>query len=258
MNKLHVIKIGGNIINDKKALNAFLDDFAAINEPKILVHGGGTIATDLSEKLNIKPSFSEGRRITSAEDLEIVTMVYAGLLNKNITAALQAKGCNAIGLSGADANTVITKKREVQTINYGLVGDVEAVDAFVINNFLIAGITPVYCAITHDGQGQLLNTNADTMAAEIAIAMGSAYEVKLIYCFEKAGVLKDVNDHNSVISKINWNSYQALKKEKVIVNGMLPKLENCFHALNNNVKQVLIGSSEVLKHNKLCTTLTLK
>ncbi len=256
--KLRVIKIGGNVIDDAVKLDAFLGDFAQLEGLKILVHGGGKLATQVSKKLGIDPQMVEGRRITSGKDLEIVIMVYAGLINKTITGKLQARGCNAMGLSGADANTILAKKRPVHPIDFGWVGDVKAVNETAIHTFLQQQITPVFCSLTHDGKGNLLNTNADTIAAELAIGMSRLYETELIYCFEKKGVLANVADENSVITHIDSAKYHELKQQKVIAEGMLPKMENCFHALKNKVSKVVIGNTDVIKNNsEHFTTLTL-
>jgi len=256
--KLLVVKIGGNIINDEVKLASFLKDFAALNQPKILIHGGGNLATKLSERLQIKTQMIEGRRITSDEDLEVVTMVYAGSINKKITAQLQSLGCNSIGLSGSDANCITASKRPSTPIDYGWVGDIEKVNADVIQMFIDNGITPVFSAICHDGNGQLLNTNADTIAAEIAIAMTAKQHTELVYCFEKKGVLQDVKDDNSVIEQIDSSTYEQLKVDGIISLGMLPKLKNCFHALDHNVHQVKIGDMNILENLKaLHTSITL-
>lgn len=256
--KLRVIKIGGNVIDDAVKLDAFLGDFAQLEGLKILVHGGGKLATQLSKELGIDPQMVEGRRITSGKDLEIVIMVYAGLINKTITGKLQAHGCNAMGLSGADANTILAEKRPTRPIDFGWVGDVKAVNETAIHTFLQQQITPVFCSLTHDGKGHLLNTNADTIAAELAIGMSRLYETELIYCFEKKGVLANVADENSVITHIDSAKYHELKQQKVIDEGMLPKMKNCFHALKNKVSKVIIGNTDVIKNNsEHFTTLTL-
>lgn len=254
--KLKIIKIGGNVINDKEALSSFLADFSKMEELKILVHGGGKRATQMANELGLKPKMIGGRRVTDEVTLEIVTMVYAGLINKNIITELQKNNCNAIGLSGADANTIVAHKRIVKDIDYGFAGDVDAVNSEVIKVFVDNNLTPVFCAITHDKNGQLLNTNADTIAAELAKGMSKYFEVELIYCFEKSGVLIDVENEDSVIEKINSETYPKLKKEGIIADGMLPKIDNCFDALQNGVKKVVIGKPEIvidknLKHTTL-------
>ena len=255
---LQIIKIGGNIINDKETLSTFLFNFSQIKGLKILVHGGGKKATVMANDLGLQPKMIGGRRITDEANLEIVTMVYAGLLNKNITAQLQLNNCNAIGLSGTDANCILAHKRIIKDIDYGFAGDVDEVNSEVIKLFLENKMTPIFCAITHDKKGQLLNTNADTISSEIAKALSSDYEVELVYCFEKNGVLKDVNNDDSVIERINKKTYKDLKHKNIIAEGMLPKLKNCFEALENGVKKVIIGNPEVISiRNQKYTTLTL-
>ena len=255
---LRIIKIGGNIINNKEVLSSFLSDFSKLEGLKILVHGGGKRATTMAKNLGLEPKMIGGRRITDEANLEIVTMVYAGLLNKNITAQLQLNDCNAIGLTGADANTILAHKRIVETIDYGFAGDVDEVNSEGIKLFLENKMTPVFCAITHDKKGQLLNTNADTISSEIAKALSNDYKVELVYCFEKNGVLEDVNNNNSVIERINKETYENLKEKNIIAEGMLPKLKNCFDALENGVKKVLIGNPEMISNrNQKYTTLTL-
>ena len=256
--KLAIIKIGGNVIENEDELSKFLLSFSQLEGLKILVHGGGKLATQLATQLGVESKMFQGRRITDADTLKITTMVYAGLTNKNIVAQLQANECNAIGLSGADGNTIEAHKRPVRDIDFGFVGDVEKVNYKVIYQLLNVGLTPVFCALTHNGHGQLLNTNADTIASELAIGMSSIYDTTLYYCFEKKGVLMDVNDDDSVVTAIDSKSYETLLADNVIADGMLPKMENCFHALNNNVKKVCIGDTEMLDPNSnLFTTLTL-
>jgi len=256
--KLSIVKIGGNVIEQKNELEKFLTLFSALDGPKILVHGGGKLATQMAAKLGIESKLIDGRRITDAQTLEVITMVYAGLTNKNIVADLQAKNCNAIGLSGADANAILAHQRPVLDIDYGFAGDIDIINAPMISTVLNANLTPVFCAMTHDGNGQLLNTNADTIASELAIGMSELFETTLYYCFEKKGVLTDVTDANSVIKHINQSRYQELLNTGVITDGMLPKLENCFHALAKNVTKVCIGQPMMLTaENELYTTITL-
>ncbi|MFC4095185.1 acetylglutamate kinase [Euzebyella saccharophila] len=258
MKKLSIVKIGGNVIENKAELTKFLNNFALLKGPKILVHGGGKLATQLGKKLGIESKMIGGRRITDDKSLELITMVYGGLVNKNIVAELQSLNCNAIGFSGADGDTIQAHKRPVKDIDYGFAGDVDGVSSTTIKKLLEADLTPVFCAMTHDGKGQLLNTNADTIASELAIGMSGVYETTLYYCFEKKGVLMDVNDDQSVIKHIDSLSYQTLLEKKVIADGMLPKMHNCFHALKKNVHQVRIGDIEMLHPNaNLFTTLTL-
>ncbi|MFD0940468.1 acetylglutamate kinase [Pedobacter boryungensis] len=248
MKQLTIIKIGGNVIDNSQNLHQFLLDFTALPGDKILVHGGGKIATELSESLGIEAKMVDGRRITDIETLRIVTMVYAGLINKNMVAQLQAKGCNSIGLTGADGNIIKAKKRPVKEIDYGYVGDLDenSVSSTMLDNLLKAGLTPVLCAITHDGDSQLLNTNADTIASALAIAMASLYETRLIYCFEKKGVLKDVNDDNSVVREIRTGEFEGLKANGTVQGGMIPKLHNAFEAIKKGVSAVYIGKADEL------------
>ena len=258
MDKLYVIKIGGQIINDPARLTAFLKQFSSINDHKILVHGGGKLATDLATKLNIPQQMVEGRRITDAETLNIITMVYAGLINKSIVAELQGLGSNSIGLSGADGNLVLAHKRISGNLDYGFAGDIDKVNSAFLINLLKQNITPVICPVTHDQKGQLLNTNADTIAQEIAKAVAGMYEVVLVYGFEKKGVLQDLQDENSLIRKINAAEYNFLKQESVIHSGMIPKIDNAFAAISNGVKQVIIGEAEdldALIHGKTGTVI---
>jgi acetylglutamate kinase len=252
MEKLYVIKIGGNIIDDDQKLVAFLKNFAAVKGLKVLVHGGGKLATKMASQLGIEQQMIDGRRITDAETLKIVTMVYAGLINKNIVAQLQGNGCNALGLCGADGNTIQSHKRGsnsplgVGGIDYGFVGDVDTVNTILLRVLLAQQIAIVLAPITHDANGLLLNTNADTIAQEIAKALSSIYEVELIYSFEKAGVLLDVNDDASVVSTLTPTYYQELKEQERIFAGMLPKLDNAFAAINSGVSKVIIGKAEQL------------
>ena len=254
MQKLLVIKIGGNIIDDESKLSAFLKEFASIASKKILVHGGGKLATKMATQLNVPQQMVEGRRITDAETLKIVTMVYAGLINKNIVAQLQAAGCNAIGLSGADANVILAHKRLPKNsrsgdrdLDYGYAGDVDEVNAEFLHSLLGQSLSPVLAPITHDKKGQLLNTNADTIAQETAKALSEFYDVHLIYSFEKSGVLLDAADENSVIPLVNKTRYQDLKEKELVFAGMIPKIDNAFSALQSGVKKVIIGNAENLK-----------
>lgn len=247
-NQLTIIKIGGNVIDNSENLHRFLLDFTALPGDKILVHGGGKIATELGESLGIEAKMVEGRRITDIETLRIVTMVYAGLINKNMVAQLQAKGSNAIGLTGADGNVIQAKKRPVKEIDYGFVGDLDenSVSSTTLDNLLKAGLVPVLCAITHDGETQLLNTNADTIASSVAVAMAGLYETRLVYCFEKKGVLKDVNDDGSVVREIKAAEFEGLKADGTVVGGMIPKLHNAFEAIKKGVSAVYIGKADEL------------
>jgi len=246
MEQLYVIKIGGNVIDDEDKLSSFLKSFVEIQTQKILVHGGGKLATQLAEKLNIPQQLIDGRRITDEETLKIVTMVYAGYINKNIVAKLQAYNCSSIGLSGADGNILLSHKRIHPTLDYGFVGDIDIVNISLLKACLDINLSIVIAPITADNKGQLLNTNADTIAQEIAKALSNLYDVNLIYCFEKSGVMSDIDDENSVISSINAHYFDKLKSEKKIFAGMIPKLDNAFAALSKGVKKVMIGKAEEL------------
>jgi len=246
---LTIVKVGGAVLEDEASLSSFLDRFVAFTGLKILVHGGGRAATKLSEKLNVESKMVEGRRITDATALDIVTMVYGGLVNKKTVAALQAKGCNAAGFTGADMNLITAQKRPVQQIDYGFVGDISKVNYEALASILSLGITPVIAPLTHNGNGQLLNTNADTMASAIAVAMANIFSVSLIYCFEKPGVLSNPDDDKSVISVLKPESYQSFKDNGIIHSGMIPKIDNSFVALQKGVKQVIITSASSLDIN---------
>jgi len=246
MDKLYIIKIGGNIIDDEKKLSSFLKDFSSVEEKKILVHGGGKLATRLAEKLGVEQQLIDGRRITDAETLKIVTMVYAGYINKNIVAALQANHCNAIGLCGADGDAILAHKRRHPILDYGYVGDVDAINTHLLTSLLNQNIAIVFAPITHDQQGQLLNTNADTIAQELAKGLSHDFDINLIYSFDKAGVLLDADDDSTVIHEITPAYYQQLKARQKIFAGMIPKLDNAFAALNSGVKKVIIGKAENL------------
>ena len=255
---VQIIKIGGNVINNDEALNSFLKDFSEISGPKILVHGGGRKATEVSSAMGLEPKMINGRRVTDEATVEVVTMVYAGLLNKKIVAQLQSFGCNAMGLSGADANCILAHKRIVKDIDYGFAGDVDAINSTIIDVLLQKNVTPVFCAITHDKNGQLLNTNADTIASEVAIGMSELYTSELNFVFELKGVLESIQDKNSVITEINSEKYEQLVAAGIIADGMLPKMHNCFNALKKGVSKVKIGDASLVKNStKLYTTLSL-
>ena len=247
METLYVIKIGGNVIDDESKLSSFLQLFADINAKKILVHGGGKLATQLAEKMGIQQQMIDGRRITDAETLKMVTMVYAGYINKNIVALLQANQCAAIGLSGADGNLILAHKRKHTTIDYGFVGDVDAVNMELVKKLIDENIAIIVAPITHNGEGVLLNTKADTIAQEVAKAAAKYYETTLIYSFERAGVLLDVENEASVIPVLVREEYEKLKNNQQIFAGMIPKLDNAFAALEQGVKKVVIGKAEKLK-----------
>jgi acetylglutamate kinase len=237
---LYIVKIGGNVIDNQEACAAFLKDFVKIDAPKILVHGGGKVATQIAAKLQIETQMVEGRRITDKPMLDVVTMVYGGLVNKNLVAQLQAGGCNAIGLTGADGGIIRSVKRPVKTIDYGFVGDIEEVNDQQINALLNSSLVPVIAPLTYSSEGTLLNTNADTMASATAVAMARQFDVNLIYCFEKKGVLSDPEDDNAVIASLNPESYSSYKNSGAINKGMIPKLDNAFAALQAGVGRVTI------------------
>lgn len=240
MEKLTIIKVGGKIVEDDASLAQLINDFAAIEGRKILVHGGGRSATKLASELGIETQMVNGRRITDSDMLRVVTMVYGGLVNKNIVAKLQACGVNALGMTGADMDIMRSHKREVKDVDYGFVGDVDACNADMLSRLIENGVVPVIAPLTHDGRGCLLNTNADTMAGETAKALAAHYDVTLIYCFEKKGVLRNADDDDSVIPSINEAEFHRLTEEGVIQGGMIPKLENAFQAIHAGVKRVII------------------
>lgn len=246
MEKLYVIKIGGNIVDNPTLLTECLTAFSTLKGQAILVHGGGKLATQLATDIGVAQTMVEGRRITDAETLKIVTMVYAGYINKNIVAQLQALGVNAMGLTGADGNLISAHKRTGATIDYGFVGDVDGVNETLITQLLTTNTKLVVAPITHNGLGQLLNTNADTIAQSIATGMSKHFEVHLIYGFEREGVLSDVNDPSSVIAFIDRPVYGTLKDQKVIFEGMIPKIDNAYLALEGGVQSVIIGKAEKL------------
>lgn len=250
MNKLYVIKIGGNVLDDESALRAFLKDFASIQAPKILIHGGGAIATKIGNQLGVESHYVKGRRITDAPTLDLVTMVYGGLLNKQLTAQLQYLGCNAMGLTGADGNLIKATKRPVKEVDFGFVGDITAgsVNSSLLYFLLKQNVIPVFAPLTH-GNGTMYNTNADTIASVIAIALSKHFDVRLMYCFEKKGVLMDVADETSVIRMLDNTLYTKYLNENRFHDGILPKLENAFAAIASGVKEVLIGDARNLAKN---------
>jgi acetylglutamate kinase len=250
MNKLTVVKVGGKIVENDNSLHALLVGFAEIEGYKILVHGGGLLATQMAEQLGIESRMVEGRRITDIETLRIVTMVYAGLVNKTIVASMQALNINAIGLTGADLNVIRSIKRPVKVIDYGFAGDVEEINTETLKLLLTDGFVPVLSPITHDKKGNLLNTNADTIAGEIAKALAKHYDVTLIYCFEKSGVLLDENDDNNVIPEIDRSLFEEYKAKNIITGGMIPKLENALQAVEKGVKQVIITKASEIRNRK--------
>ena len=249
---INVVKIGGNVIDNADALARFIDDFAKLEAPKILIHGGGKLATRLSEKLEIPTQMIDGRRVTDRQTLDVVTMVYAGLINKQVVAGLQAAGCNAIGLSGADANVVPAVRRSPVPIDFGFVGDIDSskINSDFIATLLEAGGAPVFCAITHDGEGSLLNSNADSVASAVAVAAARIAPTDMHFCFEKLGVLRDVEDEDSLIAEIRPDSYRELRETGVVNKGMIPKIDNAFRAVEAGVQSVTIKHSDNLLSNK--------
>lgn len=247
--KLTVIKVGGKIVEEEESLRRLLSDFAAIEGHKVLIHGGGRSATKIASQLGIESKMVNGRRITDADMLNVVTMVYGGLVNKNIVSRLQAVGINALGLTGADMNVIRSHKRPVKDVDYGFVGDVDEVNGTLLADLISKGIVPVIAPLTHDGEGHILNTNADTIAGETAKALARHFDVTLIFCFEKKGVLRDAEDDDSVIKNINEESFKLLVEEGVIQGGMIPKLENSFDAIRSGVSKVIITLSTAIDGN---------
>ena len=247
--QLYVIKVGGRIVEESDTLHRLLDDFAALPGMKLLVHGGGRSATQLASRLGIESVMVNGRRVTDAETLKVVTMVYGGLVNKNIVAGLQARGIDALGLTGADLDVIRSVKRPASDVDYGFVGDVKKVNTAVLKHLLEAGIVPVMAPLTHDGNGNLLNTNADTISGETAKALAGSFDVTLIYCFEKKGVLRDEQDEESVIPVLTPDLFKQYVAEGVIKGGMIPKLENAFSAIKAGVGKVVITLASAIKEN---------
>ena len=244
MEKLTLLKVGGAVVEDPQALDAFLDGFAAMPGLKVLVHGGGREATKVAAQLGIPTRMVDGRRITDADMLRVVTMVYGGLVNKGVVAQLQARGVNALGLTGADLGCMLAVKRPVKDIDYGYVGDMERVDTSILADLISRGVVPVMAPLSFDGKGSLLNTNADTIASSVAKALAERFEVTLVYCFEKAGVLRDPDDDTSVIPFITKESFVGLASDGTVSGGMLPKLQNAFEALESGVKEVRITKAD--------------
>jgi acetylglutamate kinase len=255
MDKLTIIKVGGKIVEEPETLKQLLSDFSKIIGHKVLVHGGGRSATAMAAKLGIESQMVNGRRVTDGEMLKVVTMVYGGLVNKQIVAGLQAIGINALGLTGADLNYMRSEKRPVGDVDYGFVGDVKEVNAGILAELISKGVVPVLAPLTHDKVGNLLNTNADTIAGEAAKALANYFEVTLMFCFEKKGVLLDENDDESVISNLNPALFEEYVSKKIISGGMIPKLENSFEALNAGVRQVVITRADLI-HTKGGTTIS--
>ena len=244
MDRLTIVKVGGKVVEDPESLNQLLDDFKTITGYKILVHGGGRAATDLATRLGVETKMVEGRRITNMETLEIVTMVYGGLINKRVVAGLQARNCNALGMTGADLDVVRARKRPVADVDYGYAGDVEHVNPRELRMLLDENVIPVVAPLTHDGMGQMLNTNADTIASRLAIELSHYYKVLLFFCFEKRGVLSDPLDDNSVIGELTEPQFLEYQESGIISSGMIPKLYNGFSAIHNGVSEVLITNPE--------------
>lgn len=242
--KLTVIKVGGKIVEDAASLKQLLKDFSKVEGLKLLVHGGGRSATALATRMGVETEMINGRRVTDKDMLEIVTMVYGGLVNKNIVAGLQAIGIDALGLTGADLNAIRSVKRPATPVDYGFVGDVKEVNAEMLGSLLSMQIVPVMAPLTHDGEGSLLNTNADTIAGETAKALADRFDVTLVYCFEKKGVLKDEHDDHSVIRSITPDDFKVLLADEVVKGGMIPKLENAFEAISKGVKEVIITKAD--------------
>lgn len=263
--KLTLVKVGGGIVENADSLNSLLDKFARIEGLKVLVHGGGRSATRIAEQLGLPQQMIAGRRVTDAETLRVVTMVYAGLVNKNIVAQLQARGVNALGLTGADMNVIQSHRRApknvrmedgtTQLVDYGFVGDIDQVNAELLSDLIAKGVVPVVSPIGHDTQGSLLNTNADTIAAEVAKALSKVFEVTLVFCFEKKGVLRDAEDDDSVIPSITQAEFPTLVEQGVVSGGMLPKLENSFSAIQAGVHEVVITQANAIDNPKAGTHL---
>ena len=248
MERITVVKIGGNVIDSPEATAHFVEAFAALEGPKILIHGGGKLATRLAAQLGIESRMVDGRRITDRETLDVVTMVYAGRVNKQLVAALSAAGCRSIGLSGADGDAITSVRRAAGAVDYGYVGDIaeDGVNVGLLRSLLEAGLTPVFCAITCDGRGTLLNTNADSVASAVAVAASRIAPTQLVFCFEKPGVLRDVADDGSVIAEITPDSFAALRAEGAISAGMLPKIDGVFRAIEGGVESVVIKRADGL------------
>jgi len=257
---LRVIKIGGNVVDNRDVLERFLDDLAGLDGPCVLVHGGGKVATEISGALGIETRMIDGRRVTDGRTLEVVTMVYAGLVNKKIVASLQGRGIDAFGLCGADGSVMVSRRRSSGTVDYGFVGDPmpESVGTGTVSMLIDGGYMPVIAPITHDGGGTLLNTNADTVARTMAVALSSLYEVELIYCFEMSGVMERMDDPTSLISRIDPARYARLRADGTVSGGMIPKIDNAFDAIRSGVKSVVIcGSDAIGKENFGGTRITM-
>lgn len=244
--KLTIVKVGGKIVEEPETLAALLRDFSSIDGYKMLVHGGGRSATKVAAQLGIETTMVDGRRVTDTEMLNVVTMVYGGLVNKNIVAGLQSNGINALGMTGADMNIIRSEKRPVKTVDYGWVGDVKEVNGAALASLIKSGVVPVIAPLTHDKSGHMLNTNADTMAGECAKGLAEIFDVHLVFCFEKAGVLRDENDDNSVVTEIVRATYAQLLEDGIVSGGMIPKLDNAFEAISSGVSEVIITKASAL------------
>tara|TARA_B100000768_G_scaffold151574_1_gene146840 strand:- start:6 stop:782 length:777 start_codon:yes stop_codon:yes gene_type:complete len=256
-NKLTIVKVGGGILNENKVLKKFLKNYSQIKGLKLLVHGGGIIASQYMIRLGIPVKMIKGRRITDSNALNITVMTYAGLINKSIVSVLQSYNCNALGLCGADANIITSKIRENNEIDFGLVGDIVNIETNFIQKLLELKISPIICPLTHNGSGQLLNTNADSIASEMSIKLSKYFKVTLKYCFDKSGILIDPVDELSIKKTINKFDYQQLNEKNIITDGMIPKIDNCFHALENGVNEIYIGDHDIINSTKNCTKIIL-
>lgn len=252
-NKLTIIKVGGKLLEDDENIEKLAGYVAGLDGPALVVHGGGAKASEISQRLGFEPKMIEGRRITDAAALDVATMVYAGLYNKKIVAVFQKHNVLTLGMSGADLNAIRARRRTVQSIDYGYVGDIEAVNKRAVKMILKLGATPVFCAITHDNEGQLLNTNADTISTQLAAALAKDYDIRLIFCMDKAGVMMDPDDDQTLIREMNYAEYKALKMDEVITLGMIPKLDNAFYALINGVSEVWITGLAELAGSEIMT-----
>lgn len=253
MEQLTIIKVGGKLLEDEGNIEKLAQYAANLDGSKLVVHGGGAKVSEVTQRMGFEPKMVEGRRITDAASLDIATMVYAGLYNKRIVSLFQKYNVLTLGMSGADLNVIRARKRTVQSIDYGYVGDIDSVNTFALKKILKLHVTPVFCAITHDNEGQLLNTNADSIATQLATALAQDYDIRLVFVMDKAGVLKDPDDESTLFTSLNYAEYKSLKMDEVITLGMIPKLDNAFYALINGVKEVWITGLESLTSNKELT-----
>ena len=257
-NNLIIIKVGGGILNDNRLFKNFLENFSKIKETKILIHGGGTIASNYMKRLGIPTKLINGRRITDEKTLDVAIMSYAGLINKKIISILQKFNCKSLGLSGVDCNLIRAKRREVKEIDFGFVGDIQEINTDFLEELIKLNITPVICSLSHDGNGQILNTNADTIASRLAIDLSNKFNVTLKYCLDSDGVLTDKYNPKSLKKTINLKEYKDLVKQNIITDGMIPKIENCFIAMKKGVKNIFIGDHNMIKNENHCTKLTIE